>query len=271
MTVEIKRDRFGRPLIIPPGGGKPEGYTRVSTLAKALDDGTALVAWKQRMTLVGTLLDEGIRAEASTLINRHADPVGEASKALGVLAHRAMERAGATRAASLGTTVHELTERMDNGQPITHVPDGLGPVLDAYTWGMAGLEVIESEVFVVVDDIACAGTLDCLVRLPGGRVVVADKKTGRNEPAYAGGVTTQCAAYARGQRYDPATGERTPLHHDLDPTTGLLIHIPLLPVDGRQVCDLFVLDLTLGWERALLAHQVRAARKHPKLTKWSAA
>jgi hypothetical protein len=49
-SSDIKRDRWGRPLITPPDGGKPVPYTRVSTLAKALDDKTALMRWKQRQT-----------------------------------------------------------------------------------------------------------------------------------------------------------------------------------------------------------------------------
>jgi hypothetical protein len=31
-ATEIPRDRWGRPLIEPPDGGKPIGYTRVSSL-----------------------------------------------------------------------------------------------------------------------------------------------------------------------------------------------------------------------------------------------
>ena len=50
---EISRDRWVRPLITPVGGGKPVGYTRVSTLAKALDDTTNLTAWKLRTAAVG--------------------------------------------------------------------------------------------------------------------------------------------------------------------------------------------------------------------------
>jgi len=110
---------------------------------------------------------------------------------------------------------------------------------------------------VVVDELKCAGSLDRLVRLPDGRVVVADIKTGADEPKYASGVSAQCAIYAHGQRYNPETGERTELHPDLDPETGLLIHLPLAPVDGVQVCQMYTLDLVAGWERALLAAQVR--------------
>ena len=42
---EIPRDRWDRPLIIPPNGEQPVAYTRVSTLAKALDDLSQLMAW----------------------------------------------------------------------------------------------------------------------------------------------------------------------------------------------------------------------------------
>ena len=34
---DVTRDRWERPLIIPPDGGEKEVYARVSTLAKSLD------------------------------------------------------------------------------------------------------------------------------------------------------------------------------------------------------------------------------------------
>ena len=53
-----ERDRhpprpLGPPPIIPPDGGEPVAYTRVSTLAKALDDLNNLMAWKARKTAEG--------------------------------------------------------------------------------------------------------------------------------------------------------------------------------------------------------------------------
>src|SRR5690242_11341562 len=53
--TEVPRDRWGRPLIRPLDGGQPEPYTRVSTLAKALDDLNQLMAWKQRKTAEGLI------------------------------------------------------------------------------------------------------------------------------------------------------------------------------------------------------------------------
>ena len=42
---ETRRDRWGRYFVVPPEGGKPEGYTRVTTIAKSADDGGAIQAW----------------------------------------------------------------------------------------------------------------------------------------------------------------------------------------------------------------------------------
>ena len=30
-----RRDRYGRYLVVPPGGGKPTGYTRATTVAES--------------------------------------------------------------------------------------------------------------------------------------------------------------------------------------------------------------------------------------------
>ncbi len=42
VTDTARRDQYGRYLIVPPSGGKPMGYTRVTTIAKAL---TMTAAW----------------------------------------------------------------------------------------------------------------------------------------------------------------------------------------------------------------------------------
>ena len=89
-----------------------------------------------------------------------------------------------------------------------------------------------------------------------GRVVVADLKSGKSEAAYPFATTVQIATYAHGDRYDPETGERSPIHEDLDVTSGLLIHLP--PSGG---CELYELDLIRGWQAAQLAVKVREAQK----------
>ena len=54
--VEIERDRYGRPLVKPPKGGKSVPYTRATTIANSLDDPAALTAWKMRMAAIGLTL-----------------------------------------------------------------------------------------------------------------------------------------------------------------------------------------------------------------------
>jgi hypothetical protein len=272
MSVELKRDRFDRPLVIPLDGGKPKAMTRVSTLAKTLDDTYNLSRWQRRAAAVGVAMDPSINQRVAAVINEFRQPLSEGKGPLNELVDLAHERAGGNRGSSLGTLVHSITEALDNGDTPAVIPDEVEGAVTAYQWGTAHLEMVEAEVFVVVDEVGAAGTLDRLVRLPDGRVVVADLKTGKDEPRYPAGVITQVAIYARGQRYNPETGERTPLHPDLDPTTGLLIHAPIDAVDGKQLCDLYLLPLEDGWRKAHLSLQVRAERNNtPKLKKWSAA
>jgi len=257
--TDIKRDRFGRPLIIPAKGGKPVAYTRASTLAKKLDDLNGLIAWKQRVTALGVVQDRAVYQRLCSIASTVPEPLKDKDiKAQFVsVVEEAFKAGGGEKAASTGTTLHELTEYVDRGETPAYVPDELAPILDCYVWGTTALEHVAMELFVVVDELKVAGSLDRLVRLPDGRVVVADIKTGADEPKYASGVSTQCAIYAHGQRYDPETGERTELHPDLDMTTGLMIHLPLAPVGGKQICQPYELDLKAGWARALLAAQVR--------------
>ena len=47
----VQRDRWGRPLITPPRGGKPVPYTRCTTYVDVLESTWNLMAWKQRCLL----------------------------------------------------------------------------------------------------------------------------------------------------------------------------------------------------------------------------
>lgn len=258
--MDIPRNRWGQPLIIPAGGGKPVPYVRASTMAKTLDDTSNLMLWKQRVTAVGLAKSPDLRARLAGLIANHPDPIGgDGKRDLSKLVEEAAEAGGASDAASMGTGWHALTEALDAGTPVSEllVDDATQGRLVEYVDATAGLDVLGVETFVVNDTVQAAGTFDRLVRLPDGRVVVADLKTGTHDANYPLGVTTQIAVYAHGHRYDPATGERTPLHEDLDVSAGLLIHLP----QKGEGCRLYLLDLAKGWEAALTARAVYDARK----------
>ena len=42
MPTEIERDRYGRPLVVPPKGGKAIAYTRATTISNSLETSTPL-------------------------------------------------------------------------------------------------------------------------------------------------------------------------------------------------------------------------------------
>lgn len=255
METEIPRDRYGRPLIKQPDGSEV-AYTRVSTLAKALDDLNNLMAWKARKTAEGLVRRPDLLTLISGAIaNGDPDTHWPTKRALNDAVGQAMEAAGASKGATAGTGFHSLTEAIDRGNEPLFVSDADQARLDAYRAATAGIEWLDIETFVVCDELQTAGTFDRLGRLPDGRVVVADLKSGKSEADYPLSTTVQIATYANGLRYDPETGARSPLHADLDASDGLLIHLP--PSGG---CQLYSLDLAIGWQAAQIAAQVRDMR-----------
>ncbi len=267
-----KRDRWGRPLLIPPGGGERAAYMRASTLAKVLDDGSTLARWQRAMTMLGLVKDESLYARVASLLSRDGESAYERNRvALREIAEQAMSAMGGSKKANKGTSVHEFTEVVDSGRWPEFVPAKLVHPLRAYrmVMGDLGVTVVDTEVFVAVDELKTAGSLDRLVEI-NGRVHVADIKTGANEPNYPLGVTTQTAIYSRGKRYNLRTDERSQLWPvGVDQERGVLIHLPLNPVEGEYRCDLYWLDLTRGWEAAQTALDVKEIRKMPKLERIS--
>ncbi len=253
---EVPRDRWGRPLIIPAGGGAPVPYTRVSTLAKTLDGQEGLTAWKERKVAEGLLRRPDLLTRVSgALALGDPDTDRATKKALNRICGEAREAAAASAGASSGTGLHELTQAIDTGREPEHVPEHLQPRLAAYREATADYEALDVEVFVVLDELQVAGTFDRLWRCPDGRVRVADLKTGKSEPDFPLATCIQIALYAHGERYDPATGARSPLHPDLDPYAGVLVHLP-----ATGGCRLVGLDLSLGWGAAEVAYDVRNIR-----------
>lgn len=263
---DIARDRWSRPLIVPPEGGEPVAYTRVSTLAKALDDLNNLMAWKQRKTAQGLLMRPDLMTRLSGALATGKDSEADwpTKRAFNDACREACEAAGASTGASAGTGFHSLTEAIDRGDEPMFISDADRARLDAYRAATADLEMLDIECFVVNDAVRAAGTFDRLVRLPDGAVVVADLKSGKSEAKFPFSTTVQIATYANGYRYHADTGGRAPLADDLDTTRGLLIHMP--PSGG---CSLYLLDLRVGWEAARIAAQVRELRalKAPQIAK----
>lgn len=239
-ATTIERDRFGRPLITPPGGGKKTPYRRVTTFIDVLDDRYALEQWKQRQVAHGL-------AMRPDLVLKAASANGD-KKLLNEVTKEAAEAAGSTTAATTGTALHAITEQLDRGQdPL--IPPSAQADVDAYRNATAHLTMQHIEVFVVHDPLEVGGTFDRIVTLPDGTNVVADIKTGKIDYGH-GKISMQLALYARSQAYNPTTGVRTPL--DVDTHRGLVIHLPA----GAGQCTLYWADLDIGWTGVQIAKDV---------------
>ncbi|MFC5996925.1 hypothetical protein ACFQE5_22195 [Pseudonocardia hispaniensis] len=263
---EIRRDRWGRPLITPPDGGKPVGYTRASTLGGALEDTYGLTRWKQRMTAIGV----ASRPDLLLAVNAHRDSKDK----LNSLVDQAMDAAEASARATIGTGMHAFAERIDRGEDPGFIPPEFAADLDAYRRLTEPLfEHVAIEQFCVCDELQVAGTPDRVSRLrqpltapdrthiPAGAVVVTDEKTSGSMDFGGIKFSVQLAVYAHGQAYHPGTGQRTPWPGPVRTDWGLIVWCPA----GEGRAELFWVNIAAGWELAQLSVHVREQRARKDL------
>ena len=246
----IERDRWGRPLVIPPNGGRPVAYTRCTTFVDALEDKYNLQKWQNRMTAIG-LAD---RPDLLLAVNAHRDD----KRKLDGICSDAQEAAKAHAKATVGTALHALTEQLDRGAEIPTVPEAYVADLAAYTEATKDLQPVHIERFCVLDSWKIGGTPDRVVKYKG-KHYIADLKTGTIEYGM-GKIAMQLAVYARSMLYDVATGERTA--HDAEIDKGIVIHLPA----GQGKAELYWVDLLAGWEGVRMARWVRDWRKRKAAT-----
>lgn len=244
----IERDRYGRPYVVRDG--KRKSYTRVSKLAKALDNTWQLERWKVRMAMLGLVVrnDLYLRVAAAAPDAETRDGKEELNR----LGDEAIEAAKGSTGANLGTALHKLCERIDRGEQLGPIPADFTGDLRAYERATAAFEVVAVERFVVLDDIQVAGSLDRIVRLDGCNYI-ADIKTGKTMEFGQAAMSMQLALYAHGMFYDPSTHERTPLP-GVSGEHGIIIHLPA----GQGRAALHWIDLRPGWEMVPTALAAKA-------------
>lgn len=264
--TDIRRDRWGRYLVVPPDGGQPTGYTRVTTVAKALDDGGGLIPWKATMAMTGMMRRPGLRAAFEALIaDSNGDPwyhsLDSKNKAKR-LVEQCAEAGGSADRADIGTALHALTEALDR-----HLldPDGRPTPIVSQATSRTDLEVYRStlaaagitfdpagiEAMVVLDEHRVAGMADRLIaHVPEIGDVVADVKTGADLEYSWRAICVQLAAYAhadaiyqQGAAPDGSQDVRLPAPA-ISREVGLVIHLPA----GEGRCSLHLVDLVAGWE-----------------------
>jgi hypothetical protein len=253
VNTEIPRDRWGRPLILPPGETKRVAYRRCTTFVGCLEDTYNLMNWKNRQVAYGM----GQRKDL-VLAAAAADP--DDKRKLNEIAEKATEHAMASASATTGTALHALTERIDRGQPLGFVPAEYEADIAAYREATKSIEFSGIESFRVHDEWRVAGTADRIGKDRRGRIRIYDIKTGSID--YPHKMAMQLAMYARSVPYDIESDQRGKDPGYIDISRGIIIHLPA----GQGRCDLYEIDIARGWSACLTARRVWSWRAEKNLT-----
>ena len=259
--AEPKRDRWGRYLIVPQAGGKAVAHTRATTVAETLDDRYNLELWKMRQVALGLAARPDLLAQA-------AAHTADDKAVLNDVCSQAMDAAAAKSGANLGTALHRIVERHNSGQ-LDDCPEMFAERLAAYRDALdsAGVVVRRDliERVAVLGRHIIAGTFDAGVEI-GGRLYVADLKTGSGVDYGARGFSVQLAIYATAETlYD----YRTDTHSDapgFDTERAVIIHLPA----AGGPCDLHWIDIAAGADALEHAMWVRSWRKRNVITPFAA-
>jgi hypothetical protein len=221
-STDFRRDRNGRPLIVPIGGGAPTAYMRASGYCAPLESTGNLTKWTMARVVEGA---QKMPDLITRITDIHDDTIDLAS-----IADTLFKAGGGTAAADLGNEIHFHIEQLDKGLiSIDEIPEDLRH--HAVNWlellDRHGLEVVSGlvECKLVCDKYMVAGSADNILRRRcDGALLVADKKTGRSIPSRPLKFAGQIGLYSQSVLYDVETGERTPI--DINRETGYLFHLP---------------------------------------------
>lgn len=257
----VRRDRWGRALIVPPEGGKAVPYVRPSSLPDELGDRFNIEQWKLRQCVLGLARRPDLVAHAATL-------TGDDKGKLAEIVDAALEMVGESTGANFGSAIHAFIEHRLDPATSPWIPAQVAIAGAGVMRALAenGFELVDgtSETFVVNDAIRAAGSLDGLVARDGqtflfdiksdsGISKVADYKVQK--------WATQLAIYAHAEHgYDFDAEARIELGAPwriLDRSIGVVAHV------SRETgeCVLRFPDLAWGWESAQLARAVYDRKK----------
>lgn len=251
---DFQRDTWKRPLIIPPGGGKPVAYRRCTSYVDVLADKFKLQQWDKRQVAIGLASRDDLRLSVLAHLNDKA--------ALDRACGDAKEYALASAAATKGTAFHSLTDIVDSGAELpAGLPENIVRTLEAFREATAQLKVVAIEPKSCLDTHRVAGTPDRIYEFEGERYI-GDTKTGTIRFGTQK-IAAQLAVYARSWLYDVTTGERTA--HGCSVNRGIIMDVDL------EACtvNLLWVDLEAGWEAVNVAKQVwdqRSLDKFDRLT-----
>lgn len=250
----------GRRYILPdPITGKEKHWTRVSTIAKTLQDSYHLEQWKLRMVAKGMGIRPDLVALAANL------DVTEDKDDLQDVASKAHEAAGGNIGSNMGTALHAFVERVDAGEDLSRVgmASKTRAALDRYRETMReyGLETDPKlmERVVLNYEYGIVGRLDRILmdRLFWKLPRIGDLKTQKTMDFGGLEIAIQLALYAHA---DYIWNEETGEWEEFPEMDREIAHVMHLPSNGN-VCEIFSVDIDKGWQGVRLAMNVRKARK----------
>lgn len=255
--------------------GNKRGITRVTTFVKAASDQGKLHEWGKRNVLIGASRRPDLVDDAYGLTHE-----GSKTK-LDTLVAQLEEAAGGKVSSRIGTTVHELTERMDAGLLDPHdVPPAYRRHVASYAAALDAAKLrpvprmIERTVLFKYQTICVVGTFDRVFwDETSEKYVIGDLKTGRDLSYGWDEIRAQLALYARGHNqygvYDWNEDRwEDPIDSEIDTEAGVVMHLPVQG-DDAATCTLLRADLDRGWDYVRLCQanrEMRSTRGRPE--KW---
>ena len=261
-ATDFPRDRWGRPLIVPPDGGKPVGHTRYSNASGAIEDRFNLDMWARRGGGYGMATSPGLVARMLALGGHPSTWDNEQRKAANKIMEDALDASKAGQAAEIGTAIHKIIlEHWLRGDEID--PGPYRADVEAFMTAItqAGWDIETTEQKMVTDAPRLAGTADMIVKA-GRTRHIADLKTGRTVNYATLSHGAQLAAASRGQFYDLDLQQRVKTPR-INQNVGYIVHLPA----GEGRCEIHELDLNEGWQAVIMNEAVRTIRKDSR--KWS--
>lgn len=258
-SSDVPRDQWGR-YLLPDADGAETGWTRATTFAATLAEQYGLSIWHQRQVVWGL-------ARRTDLIELAATIAGpEDKKALGAIVDEAHIAAGTEAKANRGTALHKATEIGDRAiGRVDAVPPQFQRDYAAYRDALQrdGIVLMPEwiERVIIEPSYHVAGTPDRYVRCGwDGKIRVLDIKTGNLDYAQLEW-SVQLALYAHAKAArNYATNSYEPVPEIAD-DFAIVAHIR--PDSG--VCELYRVDIRMGWAFARLCAEVRDARQHKAL------
>lgn len=265
-SKEIEYDRWGRYANLPaiPGIGA-QAWTRVTTIAKTLEDTYYLDLWKQRQVVMGIKNNPSLLDPIS---GARFNPTSQHGKTLlNSIVSTAMDEAGSYTGANKGTAFHDLTEAFDRGDVAT-MPLDTEEERNSFEMLKAYKRQLELHNITMIPElmervVACpalgvAGRLDRIIS-DNGVLRIGDVKSQKTLDFGQMSLAIQLAVYANATHMlDQETWKWVPMPEGLDRSIGVILWVPAEEPGRAEVHDV---DLDFGLTLAKAAVRVREWRK----------